>query len=75
MLLRITSYNVCYTKLLRNCERSFAERPRARVLALRSIQTGEIFERDRGHYVIDEAGRIIEAHVKIKPEDSVAFVV
>ncbi len=27
----------------------------------------------RSHFVIDEAGRIVDAHVKVKPEDSVAF--
>jgi peroxiredoxin Q/BCP len=29
----------------------------------------------RSHYVIDEAGRVIEVHLKVKPEDSVAFAV
>ncbi len=29
----------------------------------------------RSHYVIDEEGKIIEAQVKVKPEDSVAFAV
>jgi len=29
----------------------------------------------RSHYVIDETGQIIEAHVKIKPEESVASAV
>lgn len=29
----------------------------------------------RSHYVIDEAGKIVDAHVKVKPEDSVSFAV
>ncbi len=29
----------------------------------------------RSHYVIDENGKIIDAHVKVKPEDSVSFAV
>ncbi len=28
----------------------------------------------RSHFVIDEEGKIIDAHVKVKPEDSVQFV-
>lgn len=29
----------------------------------------------RSHFVIDEQGKIIDAHVKVKPEDSVEFAV
>jgi peroxiredoxin Q/BCP len=29
----------------------------------------------RSHYVINEEGKIIDAHIKVKPEDSVAFAV
>jgi len=29
----------------------------------------------RSHFVIDETGKIIDAHVKVKPEDSVSFAV
>ena len=29
----------------------------------------------RSHYVIDEGGKIVDAHVNVKPEDSVSFAV
>jgi thioredoxin-dependent peroxiredoxin len=29
----------------------------------------------RSHYVIDEAGKIVDMHIKVKPEDSVNFAV
>lgn len=29
----------------------------------------------RSHYVIDEEGKIVDMHVKVKPEDSVSFAV
>jgi peroxiredoxin Q/BCP len=29
----------------------------------------------RSHYVIDEQGKIIDAHIQVKPEDSVSFAI
>jgi peroxiredoxin Q/BCP len=67
-----TKYNLPFT-LLVDQDHALAER--YGVWAEKSMYGKKYMGVVRSHFVIDEAGRIVDAHVKVKPADSVKLAV